>query len=342
VTLPVRLAIRPALKARAVWQNLAKTKKPKSKNKNKKLVSLFTGMHHQDQNNNHLHIPVLLQPVLQYLNPKDGESYLDLTGGYGGHASAILDQTKNPTASVLVDRDSNAITELRKRFSADGVDVRQADFYSASRHLVEQGRQFDLILADLGVSSPHLNQASRGFSFAQDGPLDMRMDQTQPLTAADIVNTYSLDKLAELIKRYGEEPKSRQIASLIVENRPFETTQQLAATVAKAWPGHSKVHPATRTFQALRIAVNDELELLRISLPLWIHQLLKPGGRIAVISFHSLEDRIVKDVFKQESGDRYDAALQLLTKKPVVGDGDEIVFNPRARSAKLRAAAKQK
>ena len=298
-------------------------------------------MDHQEQQN-HLHIPVLLEPVLEYLAPKSGESYLDLTGGYGGHAAAVLEKTNNPEHSVLVDRDVNAIRELTKRFEGQGIAIKQADFYTASRDLVEQGRQFDLILADLGVSSPHLNQASRGFSIAQDGPLDMRMDQSQTLTAADIVNTYREDELADLIKRYGEDPKSRQIASLIVNTRPYATTQELAKVVAKAWPGHSKVHPATRTFQALRIAVNDELELLRKSLPIWIDSLLAPGGRIAIISFHSLEDRIVKDALKAASGDRYDAVLQLLTKKPVVGSEHEIVFNPRARSAKLRAALKQK
>ena len=295
-------------------------------------------MDHQEQQN-HLHIPVLLEPVLEYLAPKSGESYLDLTGGYGGHAAAVLEKTNNPEHSVLVDRDVNAIRELTKRFEGQGIAIKQADFYTASRDLVEQGRQFDLILADLGVSSPHLNQASRGFSIAQDGPLDMRMDQSQTLTAADIVNTYREDELADLIKRYGEDPKSRQIASLIVNNRPYATTQELAKVVAKAWPGHSKVHPATRTFQALRIAVNDELELLRKSLPIWIDSLLAPGGRIAIISFHSLEDRIVKDALKAASGDRYDAVLQLLTKKPVVGSEHEIVFNPRARSAKLRVVA---
>lgn len=298
-------------------------------------------MDHQEQQN-HLHIPVLLEPVLEYLAPRAGESYLDLTGGYGGHAAAVLEATANPAHSVLVDRDVNAIKELTKRFEGQGIAIKQADFYTASRDLVEQGRRFDLILADLGVSSPHLNQASRGFSIAQDGPLDMRMDQSQTLTAADIVNTYREDELAGLIKRYGEDPKSRQIASLIVNNRPYSTTQELAKVVAKAWPGHSKVHPATRTFQALRIAVNDELELLRKSLPIWIDQLLAPGGRIAIISFHSLEDRIVKDALKAASGDRYDAVLQLLTKKPVTGSESEIVFNPRARSAKLRAALKQK
>lgn len=296
---------------------------------------------HQD-NQNHLHTPVLLQQVLSYLNPQPGERYLDLTGGYGGHAAEVMEQTQNYTDSVLVDRDSNAIKELQKRFEGRGVTILHADFLTASRELQKQGKQFDLILADLGVSSPHLNQASRGFSFAQDGPLDMRMDQTQALTAEQVVNTYSEQELAEIIAKYGEDPKSRQIASLIVRNRPYKTTNELAKIVAKAWPGHSKVHPATRTFQALRIAVNDELELLRKSLPIWITDLLAPGGRIVVISFHSLEDRIVKDVFKSESGDRYDAQLQLLTKRPITGDDAEIVFNPRARSAKLRAACKQK
>lgn len=296
---------------------------------------------HQDEQN-HLHIPVLLEEVLQYLEPREGDSYLDLTGGYGGHASEVLERTHNPKGMTLVDRDSNAIAELTKRFGGRGVDIRQADFLSASDTLQAEGKQYDLILADLGVSSPHLNQASRGFSIAQDGPLDMRMDQTQSLTAERIVNTYRESDLARLIKQYGEDPKSRQIASLIVNNRPIKTTQQLATIVAKAWPGHSKVHPATRTFQALRIAVNDELELLRKSLPVWINNLLAPGGRIVIISFHSLEDRIVKNAFKQASGDRYDAIIQLRTKKPVMGSDTEIVSNPRARSAKLRAAFKQK
>lgn len=297
-------------------------------------------MHQENQNN--LHIPVLLAQTLKFLSPRAGESYLDLTGGYGGHAAAVLEQTNSPEGSVLVDRDSNAIAELQKRFAGQGIAIRHADFYSASQQLRTEGRTFDLILADLGVSSPHLNQASRGFSLKSNGPLDMRMDQAQSLTAEIMVNTYSAEELTDILKRYGEEPKARQIASLIVEHRPLATTSQLAAVVAKAWPGRSKVHPATRTFQALRIAVNDELELLRKSLPLWMDDLLAPGGRIAVISFHSLEDRLVKQAFADKAGDRYDAPLRLLTKKPVVGDDTEIVFNPRARSAKLRAAVKQK
>jgi 16S rRNA (cytosine1402-N4)-methyltransferase len=294
---------------------------------------------HQEQP---LHIPVLLKPVLEYLNPREGETYLDLTGGYGGHANAVLERTHNPAGTVLVDRDQNAIVELGRRFKGQPISIRHADFLSASRALRAEKRQFDMILADLGVSSPHLNQASRGFSIKVDGPLDMRMDQTQSLTAEQVVNAYQADELEGILRRYGEEPKAKQIASLIVGNRPISTTSELAAIVAKAWPGHSKVHPATRTFQALRIAVNEELELLRLSLPIWMDDLLAPGGRIAVISFHSLEDRLVKQAFAEKAGDRYDAQLCLLTKKPVIGDDNEIVFNPRARSAKLRAAAKQK
>ncbi|MET1033580.1 MAG: 16S rRNA (cytosine(1402)-N(4))-methyltransferase RsmH [Candidatus Saccharimonadales bacterium] len=299
-------------------------------------------MQMQPENQNHLHQPVLLKQVLEYLDPKAGDSYLDLTAGYGGHAAAVLEKTNNAKDSVLVDRDQNAIAELEKRFEGQGISLLQADFYTASKQLLSEGKKFDLILADLGVSSPHLNQASRGFSIKAEGPLDMRMDQSQSLTAEQVVNTWSAEELADILKRYGEEPKSRHIASLIVEHRPFKTTNQLAQIVAKAWPGYSKVHPATRTFQALRIAVNDELELLRKSLPIWMDDLLAPGGRIAIISFHSLEDRLVKQAFSEKTGDRYDANLRALTKKPVTGDDTEIVFNPRARSAKLRAAAKQK
>jgi len=288
------------------------------------------------------HIPVLLNEVLQYLAPREGESYLDLTGGYGGHAAAVLEKTKAPANAVLVDRDPAAVKTLTERFSKQGTSVRQADFLTASKKLAEENKRFDLILADLGVSSPHLNEASRGFSFRQDGPLDMRMDTTQELTAEKVVNTYSEEELVDILKRYGEEPKARTIAKKIMQSRPIETTQQLAAIAAKAWPGHSKVHPATRTFQALRVAVNNELGLLEQGLPIWIDRLLAPGGRIAIISFHSLEDRLVKQAFQEAGGDRYDATLRLLTKSPVTGSPDEIVFNPRARSAKLRAAAKQK
>lgn len=298
---------------------------------------------HQDKNQNtpnELHEPVLLGEVLHYLNPQKGESYLDLTAGYGGHASAILETTEAPSEMVLVDRDDNAIHELTKRFKQQ-VEIRKQDFLGASQELVNEQRQFDMILADLGVSSPHLNEADRGFSLQHDGPLDMRMDRTQELSAETIVNTYTEAEIADILWKYGEEPKARQIARLIRHNGPFTSTTQLAAVVSRAWPGHSRVHPATRTFQALRIAVNDELHMLEHSLPLWL-KLLAPGGRLAVISFHSLEDGIVKQVLAENAGDRYDSDLRLLTRRPVTASASELATNPRARSAKLRAAAKIK
>lgn len=294
-----------------------------------------------NQNQTNQHFPVLLTEVLHYLQPQEGDSYLDLTAGYGGHAEQVLERTLQPSTSTLVDRDRNAIAELQAKFAERGVQIIHQDFLGASQELLRAGRQFDLILADLGVSSPHLDNASRGFSLKTTGPLDMRMDQTQSVTAETIVNNYSEVELRDLIREYGEEPRAAKIARLIVEHRPITTTTQLAQVVAQAWPGHSKVHPATRTFQALRIAVNSELDQIKQAIPLWV-DLLAPGGRIVVISFHSLEDRIVKQSFNELAGNRYDAVLTLLTKQPVMADAEEIVFNPRARSAKLRAAAKQK
>lgn len=295
---------------------------------------------HQNQNKNKQHVPVLLAEVTQYLDPKVGETYLDLTAGYGGHASAILERTGSLTTSTLVDRDAKAIAALQEVFDGK-IELRRQDFLTASRDLRAEGRAFDLILADLGVSSPHLNEGNRGFAIALEGPLDMRMDQSQSLTAADIVNSYGEAELADVLKRYGEEPKARQIASAIVAARPVSSTRQLAEIVKQAWPGRSRVHPATRTFQALRIAVNDELGQLEQALPIWF-DLLRPGGRLTVISFHSLEDRLVKQALQEHAGERFDAELRLLTKRPVTADPSELVFNPRARSAKLRAAVKIK
>lgn len=294
----------------------------------------------QNQNKNTQHVPVLLDEVLHYLDPKEGESYLDLTAGYGGHARAILERTGSLTPVTLVDRDPRAIEGLRKEFQSGTINIRQQDFLTASAELHGLGQHFDLILADLGVSSPHVNEGPRGFAISSSGPLDMRMDQTQELTAEKVVNSYSEADLADILRRYGEEPKAKQIARAIVAARPLRTTSELAAVAAKAWPGRSRIHPATRTFQAIRIAVNDELGLLEKALPIWL-DLLKPGGRIAVISFHSLEDRLVKQAFQAAAGDRYDADLRLLTKRPVTPGPKESVSNPRARSAKLRAAAKK-
>ncbi len=286
------------------------------------------------------HIPVLLGEVLQYLDPSAEESYLDLTAGYAGHAEAVIEKTHAPQQAVLVDRDENSIKVLKNKFSDTDIDLRQMDFLSAAKALQAEGKKFDMILADLGVSSPHLNENRRGFSLQVSGPLDMRMDQSQELTADKVVNTYSLEQIADILVRYGEEPKARQIARTIIEARPITDTTQLAEIASQAWPGYSRVHPATRTFQAIRIAVNDELNQLEQALPIWL-DLLKPQGRLAVISFHSLEDRMVKQAFKEACGERYDADHILLTKRPITASSNEIVFNPRARSAKLRVCKRK-
>lgn len=289
-----------------------------------------------------LHVPVLMQEVLQYLNPQAGDSYLDLTAGYGGHARKILERTANPAGAVLIDRDSYAVSELQKLFVATpSPTIRHADFLSATEQLVREGRRFDCILADLGVSSPHLNDAFRGFSIAQDGPLDMRMDTSQEISADTIVNQFTEPQLIDILDRYGEEPKARAVARAIMLARPVCTTGELARIVSKVWPGHSRVHPATRTFQAIRIAVNRELDQIEQSLPLWIN-LLTAGGRIVIVSFQSLEDRLVKNLLRETAGDRYDSDIQLLTKRPITAGSTELVHNPRARSAKLRAAVKTK
>lgn len=293
---------------------------------------------HQNKNQ---HTPVLLREVLQYLAPEKGDKLLDVTAGYGGHAEVILGLVGQESKHILVDRDSSATIYLADKLKGHNLEIWHSDFLSATKSLTKYNNKFDMILADLGVSSPHLNNASRGFSFKNDGPLDMRMDSTSQLTASEIVNNYPAKELEFLLKTYGEEPKFKRITKAILEARPVLSTQQLAKIVANVYGGRAKykTHPATKTFQALRIAVNDELHQLAEALPLWI-DLLNPGGRLVVISFHSLEDRIVKQFFKEQSNNKYDASLKLLTKKPVMGDEAEIVLNPRARSAKLRAVIK--
>ena len=287
------------------------------------------------------HVPVLLDATLDQLQPIQGENYLDLTAGYGGHASRVLDKTQNYSDSVLVDRDDYAIRYLQA-FAEKGVRLLHTDFASAVQQLVEEGERFDIVLADLGVSSPQLDQAERGFSFAKDGPLDMRMDPRQETTAATLVNTVSKDELVRIITTYGEEPLgfARNVAQAIIDNRPFSTTDQLASLIKSTYRGPwKKIHPATRTFQALRIAVNDELRQVELILPL-LPKLLKPGGRVGVISFHSLEDRLVKQYFAEQKNAGYEAELTILTKKPLSGDIYD-VHNPRSRSAKLRVAVKK-
>jgi 16S rRNA (cytosine1402-N4)-methyltransferase len=287
------------------------------------------------------HVPVLLDAVVRTLNPQSGENYLDLTAGYGGHATVILDKTQNYTESVLVDRDDFAIEHL-SALEHKGVRLLHTDFVSAARQLVEEGKRFSTILIDLGVSSPQLDQGERGFSFKNTGPLDMRMDRRQEKTAADIVNTASRKELADIIHRYGEEPyrQASSIAQAMYEARPMHETSQLADLIKSTVRGPRKrVHPATRTFQALRIATNDELRQVEEVLPL-LPKLLKSGGRVAVISFHSLEDRFVKRYFKDQFVSGFEAELLPVTKKPISG-ATEDVHNPRSRSAQLRVAVKK-
>jgi len=292
-----------------------------------------------------LHTPVLEVEVLRALEPSHGESYLDVTAGYGGHAETVLAKTQAPKLAVLVDRDKQAVSYLKKKFAGSGSEIINRDFLSVSRDLAEQGKQFDIVLADLGASSPHFDDITRGFSFTQAGPLDMRMDAGQQLTADDIVNRWDGPELTRIIAEFGEEPANRRIAKAIVAARPVRDTAHLADLIAKAKPAsrwkRQKIHPATKTFQAIRIAVNGELEQLEKALPIWL-ELLAPGGRLAIISFHSLEDRIVKKFFRGYAGSNYDSVLTELTYKPVGAKPDEIAKNPRARSAKLRAAAKIK
>ncbi len=284
-----------------------------------------------------LHIPVLLSEVLATLNPKPGERYLDLTAGYGGHAKEILDVTQQYKGSVLVDRDEFAIKYLKGKFPSD-IQLLHTDFYSAVQQLIECGNSFDIILADFGVSSPQLDMEDRGFSFRSEGPLDMRMDKRQSLTASDIVNHYKETQLADILVRFGEEKpgRAKMLAREIVHHRPVMSTKALADIIIGK-SKYSKTHPAARIFQAIRIAVNDELGEIERTLPL-LSKLLNPNGRVGIITFHSLEDRLVKDYFKEASSYGEESDLEIVTRKPIVADPQEIVINPRARSAKLRVA----
>jgi 16S rRNA (cytosine1402-N4)-methyltransferase len=301
------------------------------------------------------HISVLLKEVLAGLDIQPGGHYIDGTIGAGGHAKHIL-QASAPSGRLLgLDADPGALAISKKRLDCFGDRVILA--HSNFAHLKSQAdlhnfHPVDGILFDLGLSTMELENPERGFSFQIDGPLDMRFDPNIPRTAADLLNALSERELADVIYRYGEEPASRAIARAIVSVRPLHTTAALAAVVAKAVRRKGKIHPATRTFQALRIAVNDELRVLEQGLSAAI-ETLGPGGRLAVISFHSLEDRIVKQFFVREARDcicppeslvctcKHQALLNVVTRKPIRPSKIEIEHNPRSRSAKLRIAAKR-
>ncbi len=322
------------------------------------------------------HIPVLFEATLDGLSIRPGGTYIDGTLGGGGHTAGMLERGAGRVLGI--DRDPAALQAAAERLQAYGDRFTPAhgNFRDVGTLALAHGfEQVDGILLDIGVSSPQLDVAERGFSFAQAAPLDMRMDTTQGLTAADLVNTLPETELADIVYRYGEERASRRIAKRIVERRqsaPINNTTELAELVARALGGRKdeRIHPATRTFQALRIAVNDELGALEEALPA-ATELLAVGGRLAVITFHSLEDRIVKEFMRRESavcllpprlfaeqcphlvergsgprpciyiGSRdcdYAPRLEQVTHKPVVATADELSANPRSRSAKLRVA----
>jgi 16S rRNA (cytosine1402-N4)-methyltransferase len=289
------------------------------------------------------------------LNPQRGKKYVDATLGAGGHAWGILKESSPDGMLLGLDLDPQALALAGERLTEFGgrAILVQASHTSLRKMLDQVGwSQVDGIVLDLGASSMQFDTPERGFSFLHDGPLDMRFDTTAPLTAADLVNTWDQRSLADVIYKYGEEQKSRQVAAAICAARPLTTTKQLSELVAGVVgnPPGSKVHPATRTFQALRIAVNGELDAIEDTIPQAV-EALAPDGRLAVISFHSLEDRIVKNLFRDFSRDLRDethpmapvirpAVTRLVQRKPMLPTEDEIVKNPRARSAKLRVVKK--
>jgi 16S rRNA (cytosine1402-N4)-methyltransferase len=289
------------------------------------------------------HEPVLVEEILFWLQCKPGGVYVDCTLGYAGLAVRILDHSAPDGILVGIDRDMTALAEARMRLGGAiaRVHVRHGNFCDLKTHVADSGvRQVDGVIFDLGVSSPQLDRAERGFSFREDGPLDMRMDQSEGSTAADLIRDLQEAELADLIYHLGEERYARRIARAIVQARTqgvIGTTGQLAAVVKRAVPAsyrYGRIHCATRTFQALRIAVNRELEVLEPALRDAV-DILAPGGRVCVVSFHSLEDRIVKNTFRaMASGPQ--ASLRVLTKKPVIASEIERRRNPRSRSAKLR------
>ncbi|MBN1265527.1 MAG: 16S rRNA (cytosine(1402)-N(4))-methyltransferase RsmH [Anaerolineales bacterium] len=301
------------------------------------------------------HIPVLYHEVLSALDPGAGKRYIDGTLGAGGHTFGLLEASE-PDGQVLgIDLDPAALDACRETLAdySERLFLFQGNFAQMAKFTDSMKWQtVDGIILDLGLSSMQLDNANRGFSFQQDALLDMRFDPSQPLTAAELVNSLAEEDLADILWEYGEERFARRIARTIVARRPLQSTVELANLVVSAVPGgFHRIHPATKTFQALRIAVNDELAVLRTALEVGIG-LLKPGGRLAVISFHSLEDRIIKQLFMRERRDcicppdlpvcacDHQASIRLLERKPISPQVAEIENNPRARSAKLRVAEK--
>ncbi|HSL41805.1 MAG TPA: 16S rRNA (cytosine(1402)-N(4))-methyltransferase RsmH [Anaerolineales bacterium] len=301
------------------------------------------------------HEPVLYKEIIHALQPHAGGRYVDGTLGAGGHARGIMEASAPDGQLLGLDVDPQALAIARRNLAPyeDRIHLAQASYTSLSTQLEQLGWEVvDSILLDLGASSMQFDTPERGFSFQHDAPLDMRFGPHLPQTAADLVNTYSERELADLIYQYGEDRDSRKIARAIVKARPIQTTRELVAAIESVSPRRGdRVHPATRTFQALRIAVNEELASVEEVLPQAVAA-LKTGGRLAVISFHSLEDRIVKDYFREQSKDLVNppyeqiyeverkATLKEVNRKPITPSEEEIKSNPRARSAKLRIVEK--
>jgi len=311
-------------------------------------------MHSGGVNIRGLHVPVLLREVLVGLQVKPGGRYIDATVGTGGHALGILEASAPDGQLLGIDVDPEALAVAQERLSPFGARVTLVQGNFAALTALAQGHGFDSvdgILFDLGLSSLHLASPQRGFSFQVEGPLDMRFDPSQETTAADLVNTLPEEDLVALLRRYGEEPRARHIARAIVEHRPIVSTRQLADLIQQVVGSRGRIHPATRTFQALRIVTNDELGALEKALPQAV-ELLRPRGRLAVIAFHSLEDRLVKQFFLRESRDcicppevpvcvcGHRATLHLVTRKPIRPSAEEVQRNRRSRSARLRIAEK--
>ncbi len=286
------------------------------------------------------HVPVMLREALEYLAPRPGQVVLDGTGGEGGHAAAVLERIRPGGRLFLLDRDPDAVARLKARFGRPAdVAYCHANFRDFDHVLAERGEsRLDGALLDLGLSSRQLDSEDRGFSFDRGGPLDMRFDPHQELTAQTIVNRWDRERLVELFSELGDQPFARRIARAIVEHRPLERTDRLAEIVARAQPARyrrrKRGHPATRVLMALRMAVNDELGSLD-GFCRKIFDRLKTGGRVVILSFHSGEDRIVKNRFREAARS---GKAGLLTRKPLTPSAEEVRANPRARSAKLRAA----
>lgn len=301
------------------------------------------------------HQPVLYHEIIHALQPKSPGFYVDGTVGAGGHARGILEACAPDGRLLGLDLDPQALALAGETLAPyqPRFHLLQASYAALDSVLLQLGwPPVQGILLDLGLSSMQLDHPERGFSFLHDGPLDMRFDPRQPVSAADLVNTLPEAELADLLYRYGEERNARQIARAILQARPVQTTRQLAAVIEALSPRRGdRLHPATRTFQALRIAVNRELDAIQSALPQAVAA-LAPGGRLAIISFHSLEDRLVKEFFRRESRDclcpprqpvctcGHVATLKEITRKPITPGKAEIEQNPRARSAKLRVAEK--